>query len=140
MDCAGDRRTGAVVSKHAHSLPLEPRVGAVLAVDVGGSHVKVLLNGESERRRFASGPGLTPEQTVEGVRGLTGDWSYDTVSIGVPAIVRAHRVDREDDASSPGAVVRRGEQTVEEAHDVVDRVPGLGLEQHPGQGEVLELA
>jgi polyphosphate glucokinase len=95
MDCAGDRRTGAVVSKHAHSLPLEPRVGAVLAVDVGGSHVKVLLNGESERRRFASGPGLTPEQTVEGVRGLTGDWSYDTVSIGVPAIVRAHRVDRE---------------------------------------------
>jgi len=75
--------------------PAEPRVGAVLAVDVGGSHVKVLLNGEPERRRFASGPELTPEQTVEGVRELTADWAYETVSIGVPAIVRAHQVVRE---------------------------------------------
>jgi polyphosphate glucokinase len=75
--------------------PSEPRVGAVLTVDVGGSHVKALLNGEPERRRFVSGPKLTPKQTVEGVLEQTRDWSYEMVSIGVPAIVRAHHVVRE---------------------------------------------
>ena len=32
----------------------------VLAVDVGGSHVKALLEGEAERRRFPSGPEVIP--------------------------------------------------------------------------------
>ena len=42
----------------------------VLAVDVGGSNVKVLLSGDGhERRRFASGPELTPAEMVEGVVG-----------------------------------------------------------------------
>ena len=65
----------------------------VLALDVGGSHVKVLVsqNG-SEARRFASGPELTAQQMVAGVVGLTGDWVYDAVSIGIPAIVRGGRV------------------------------------------------
>jgi polyphosphate glucokinase len=84
------------MSEHnGESAPAEPRVGAVLAVDVGGSHVKALLNGEPERRRFVSGPELTPEQTVAGVLGVTGDWAYEAISIGVPSIVRADRVVRE---------------------------------------------
>ena len=33
-----------------------------LAVDVGGRHVKALLEGEHGRRRFKSGPELTPEE------------------------------------------------------------------------------
>jgi hypothetical protein len=32
----------------------------VLAVDVGGSHVKALLSSGGERRRFDSGSDLTP--------------------------------------------------------------------------------
>ena len=65
----------------------------VLAVDVGGSNVKVLLSGDGhERRRFASGPELTPAEMVEGVVALTGDWSYETVSVGVPAPVHDGRV------------------------------------------------
>jgi polyphosphate glucokinase len=65
----------------------------VLAVDVGGSNVKVLVSsGEDDRRRFASGPELTPKEMVEGVAALTGDWSYETVSVGVPAPVHAGRV------------------------------------------------
>jgi len=74
------------------SYPVEPRAPAVLAVDVGGSHVKVLLNGLDERRRFASGRKLTGKQMVDGVLELTADWSYTRVSVGVPAPVVDGRV------------------------------------------------
>jgi polyphosphate glucokinase len=59
----------------------------VLAVDVGGSHVKVLRSGETEHRRFESGPQLSAQQMVDGVRSLTSDWPFDKVSIGIPSPV-----------------------------------------------------
>jgi polyphosphate glucokinase len=59
----------------------------VLAVDVGGSNVKVLLSTGGERRRFPSGPHMTAEQMVEGVLDATKDWDYDVVSVGVPTPV-----------------------------------------------------
>jgi polyphosphate glucokinase len=65
-----------------------PQKPAVLAVDVGGSHVKALLSGESERRRFDSGPDLTPQTMVEGVLRLAEGWQFDRVSVGIPAPVR----------------------------------------------------
>jgi polyphosphate glucokinase len=70
-----------------------PRSEKVLAIDVGGSHVKFLLSGDGfERRRFESGPKLTASEMVEGVVRATGDWSYGKVSIGIPAPVHAGRV------------------------------------------------
>jgi len=64
----------------------------VLAVDVGGSHVKALLSTGGERRRFPSGPDLTAAQMVAGVLDVTKDWEYDVVAVGVPAPVAAGRV------------------------------------------------
>src|ERR1700675_2356702 len=65
----------------------------VLAVDVGGSHVKLLVSGAGdESRRFASGPELMPQTMVERIAALTGDWSYDSVSVGVPSPVHAGHV------------------------------------------------
>jgi len=64
----------------------------VLAVDVGGSHVKALLSSGGERRRFGSGPGLTPQELVDGVTALTRDWAFDVVSVGIPAPVKDGRV------------------------------------------------
>ena len=72
--------------------PVEPRAPAVLTVDVGGSHVKAVLNGIDERRRFASGPKLTGKQMVDGVLELTTDWDYTQVSVGLPAPVVGGRV------------------------------------------------
>jgi polyphosphate glucokinase len=72
--------------------PAEPAAPDVLAVDVGGSHVKMLLNGNSERRRFVSGPELTPDEMVKGVLEQTTDWKYGAVSLGIPAPVLADRV------------------------------------------------
>ena len=75
--------------------PTEPRAPAVLTVDVGGSHVKAVLNGIDERRRFASGHKLTAEAMVAGVLEQTSDWEYVGISVGVPAPVIDGRVARE---------------------------------------------
>ena len=59
----------------------------VLVIDVGGSNVKILASGEKEPRKFPSGPELTPQQMVSGVKKLASDWKYDRVSIGYPGPV-----------------------------------------------------
>jgi polyphosphate glucokinase len=64
----------------------------VLAVDVGGSHVKALTSNETEHRRFNSGPKLTAQQMVDGVLKLVDGWDFDVVSVGVPAPVRGGKV------------------------------------------------
>ena len=67
----------------------------VLAVDVGGRHVKALVQGEAERRKFKSGPDLTPERMVEGTLELVDGWEFDHVSLGVPGPVADGQVVRE---------------------------------------------
>jgi polyphosphate glucokinase len=59
----------------------------ILAIDVGGSHVKMRLSGRREMRQFESGPKLTPRRMVTRIRELTGDWQFDAVSIGYPGVV-----------------------------------------------------
>jgi polyphosphate glucokinase len=60
----------------------------VLAIDIGGNSVKVLVSGQTEPRKFPSGPTMTPRQMVSGVLKLTEDWKYEVVSIGYPGRVR----------------------------------------------------
>lgn len=59
----------------------------VLVVDVGGTHVKILVSGQEEPRKFPSGPDMTAAAMVQGVKELAGDWRYDAVSIGYPGPV-----------------------------------------------------
>ena len=63
----------------------------VLVVDVGGTHVKVLASGQSESRRFDSGPALVPKRMVLGAQKIAHGWSYDVVSIGYPGPVVRNR-------------------------------------------------
>ena len=62
----------------------------VLCVDVGGSRVKLLVQGEVEPRRFESGPKLTPDEMVERTVAAADGWTWDVVSIGIPMPVRAN--------------------------------------------------
>jgi polyphosphate glucokinase len=64
----------------------------VLVLDVGGTHVKFLATGQSEERRFDSGPSMTPQEMVDKVLANTADWTYDVVSIGFPAPVLAGKI------------------------------------------------
>ncbi len=59
----------------------------MLAIDVGGTHVKTSVSGQRETREFESGPTLTPRKMVARVRRLTADLKYDVVSIGYPGVV-----------------------------------------------------
>jgi len=63
----------------------------VLVIDIGGNSVKVIVTGETDPRKFPSGPQLTPRQMVSAVLKLTEDWKYDAVSIGYPGRVRDNR-------------------------------------------------
>jgi polyphosphate glucokinase len=78
----GKQRTGATTMG---------RFMNVLVIDVGGTHVKILSTGQTEKREFASGPKMTAQQMVSGVRRLAEGWSYDVVSIGYPGPVLHHR-------------------------------------------------
>ena len=59
----------------------------VLSIDVGGTHVKILVTGQTQRREFASGPNLTAREMVDRVKRLAAGWEYDRVSIGYPGPV-----------------------------------------------------
>jgi polyphosphate glucokinase len=59
----------------------------ILAIDVGGTNVKMLASGHEARRKFPSGPTLTPKQMVDEVRKVAADWNYDAISIGYPGSV-----------------------------------------------------
>jgi polyphosphate glucokinase len=65
---------------------------SVLVIDVGGSHVKVLVSGEVEPRRAVSGPTFTAELMAASVRTLADGWTWDVVSVGVPAPVHGGRI------------------------------------------------
>ena len=59
----------------------------VMAIDVGGSHVKLRLSSGDEVRRDVSGPGMTAQQMVDRVKALADGLVYDVVSIGYPGPV-----------------------------------------------------
>ena len=64
----------------------------VLAVDVGGSHVKALASNQKERRRFVSGPTLTAEEMVSRTLEAVVGWRWSRVTVGIPSPVRAGKV------------------------------------------------
>jgi polyphosphate glucokinase len=76
----------------------------VLAIDVGGTHVKILATGQRRKRAVVSGPQLTAAQMVARVKRLASGWQYDVVSMGFPGVVAHHRPVREPQNLGPGWV------------------------------------
>ncbi len=64
----------------------------VLAIDIGGTHVKLLVTGQKMHSEFASCHDLTPTMLLAGVRRVAKDWKYDAVAFGYPGPV-CHIVD-----------------------------------------------
>lgn len=67
----------------------------VLAIDIGGSHVKIRCSTSKEERRIDSGPDLTAKAMVDGIMALASGWDYDVVSIGYPGVVKNNRILKE---------------------------------------------
>ena len=76
----------------------------VLAIDVGGTHVKILASGEKTPQKFVSGPKMTAEQMVSQVKKLTAQWEYDAVSIGYPGPVLQGHILHDPHNLAPGWV------------------------------------
>ncbi len=76
----------------------------ILAIDIGGSKVKLLASGETEPRKFRSGPKLNPARMVEQVKETAKGWNYEAVSIGLPAMVGPAGVLAEPGNLAPGWV------------------------------------
>jgi polyphosphate glucokinase len=64
----------------------------VLAIDVGGTHVKILATYQKTPQQLVSGPKLTAKKMVATVKKLARDWNYDAVSIGYPGPVLHARI------------------------------------------------
>jgi polyphosphate glucokinase len=67
------------------------KVPAVLVIDVGGTNVKMLATGQSQPRKFPSGPAMTPEKMVKQVKAAVKGWKFDCISLGYPGpIINEH--------------------------------------------------
>jgi len=59
----------------------------ILVIDIGGSNVKLMIS-RGAKRKFKSGPRLTPREMVAQIEPLVGDWKFDAISMGFPSPVR----------------------------------------------------
>ncbi|MGH8218682.1 MAG: ROK family protein [Steroidobacteraceae bacterium] len=83
----GVRRSAAVHAAPRHDTGRRHPARRILAVDIGGTHVKVLASGARTPRKADSGPHLTPRQMVRIVEELAAEWRYEVISIGYPGVV-----------------------------------------------------
>lgn len=73
----------------------------VLVIDVGGSNVKLMIS-RAQRRKFKSGPDLTPREMIAQIKSLLEDWKFDVISMGFPSPVRNGRILVEPKHLGPG--------------------------------------
>jgi polyphosphate glucokinase len=74
----------------------------ILVIDIGGSKVKCLLSGETERRTAPTGSAYAPSKFIEDVRLLLDGATFDRVTIGFPAPIKNGRIAKEPVNLGPG--------------------------------------
>jgi hypothetical protein len=73
----------------------------ILVVDIGGTHVKLMIS-RTNKRKFDSGPSMTPRQLVSKLKTTVKGWKFDAVSIGFPSPVRGGRILKDPKHLGPG--------------------------------------
>jgi len=73
----------------------------VLVVDIGGTHVKLLMS-LRDKREFESGPAMTPWDFVGRMKETTRGWKFDAISIGFPSVVLEGRIVKDPKHLGPG--------------------------------------
>jgi polyphosphate glucokinase len=63
----------------------------ILVIDVGGTHVKLMIS-RAEKRKFKSGPAMTPREMVSQIKPLIADWKLDLIAMGFPSPVVNGRI------------------------------------------------
>jgi predicted NBD/HSP70 family sugar kinase len=75
----------------------------ILVIDVGGSNVKVMIS-RTQRRKFKSGPDMTPREMMAQIKPLVQDWTFDAISVGFPSPVHNGCIMSEPKHLGPGWV------------------------------------
>jgi len=73
----------------------------ILVIDIGGSNVKAMIS-RAQRRKFESGPEMTPREFVAQLKSLLEDWTFNAISMGFPAPVRNGCIMTEPKHLGPG--------------------------------------
>lgn len=78
----------------AHTVPASDVDSAtsgvpVLAIDIGGTKVKMLVSGKTTPYKALSGRSFTPETLIQLVHRLDPDWKFRAATIGFPGLVGA---------------------------------------------------
>jgi hypothetical protein len=81
-----------------------PSPAAILAIDIGGTSVKLLASGHHTPAKIPSGRRMTPAKMVEAAVEAADGWVFDAVSIGYPGLVGEHGPHSEPLNLGPGWV------------------------------------
>lgn len=76
----------------------------ILAIDIGGAHVKMRVSNRRAVRQFDSSPAMTPREMLRESRKLVKDWTFNRVALGYPGIVVDGRIVSEPVNLGPGWV------------------------------------
>ena len=63
----------------------------ILVIDIGGTHVKLMISRRA-KRKFDSGPKMTPREMIADIKKTAEGWNYDAISIGFPAPVKEGKI------------------------------------------------
>src|SRR6266852_2042927 len=63
----------------------------ILVIDIGGTHVKLMIS-RTKKRKFKSGSKLATREMDGQVKEELEGWKYDAISIGFPSAVRDGRI------------------------------------------------
>jgi polyphosphate glucokinase len=66
----------------------------ILVVDIGGTHVKLMIS-RRQRRKFNSSARMTPRQLVSTLKKTVKGWDVDAVAIGFPAPVKQGKISKD---------------------------------------------
>ncbi len=110
----------------------------VLVVDIGGTHVKLLMS-PRDQREFASGPRMRPEQMIARFRETVREWKFDVASIGFPARVRKGRITKNPKHLGKGWVGFNFATALGKPVRVINDAAMQALGSYPGGGRMLFL-
>ena len=95
------RRNG---TRHGRPSADPDNPASILAIDVGGTSVKLLASGQHTPLKLRSGKRMTPARMVEAVTEAAAQWEFEAVSIGYPGLVGEHGPHSEPLNLGPGWV------------------------------------
>lgn len=64
----------------------------VLAIDIGGSHVKIMSSAGGDERKAVSGPGMDAAAMADAVEALAQGMDYDVIAMGYPGPVIHNKI------------------------------------------------